>query len=112
MASWLIPALRAILPHVGDIVSAAKPVFTRKPSSPAADPDTVSQQIAELQSAAAQNAANIHELAQQLERTVAALQQAGAVAESRLRRAVLLCAAAMSIAVVSLFVALFALATR
>jgi hypothetical protein len=28
VASWLIPALKAVLPHVGDILSAAKPVFT------------------------------------------------------------------------------------
>jgi len=30
MAGWLIPALKAVLPHVGDIVAAAKPVFTKK----------------------------------------------------------------------------------
>ena len=30
MASWLIPALKAVLPHVGDIVSYAMPAFTRK----------------------------------------------------------------------------------
>ena len=32
MAGWFIPALKAVLPHVGDIVAAAKPVFTRKPA--------------------------------------------------------------------------------
>ena len=30
MAGWLIPALKAMLPHVGDIISAAKPVLTKK----------------------------------------------------------------------------------
>ena len=30
MPSWLIPALKAVLPHVGTIVDAARPVFTRK----------------------------------------------------------------------------------
>jgi hypothetical protein len=30
MAGWLIPALKAVLLHVGTIISAAKPVFTKK----------------------------------------------------------------------------------
>src|SRR3569832_466014 len=30
MAAWLIPALKAVLPHVGTIVSAAAPAFKKK----------------------------------------------------------------------------------
>jgi len=30
MAAWFIPALKAILPHVGTIIGAATPVFTRQ----------------------------------------------------------------------------------
>ena len=96
MPSWLLPALKAVLPHVGIIVDAAKPVFTRKKAdAPAAE--VAQQQIAELQSAVSQNAENIKELAEQLQSTLAALQQAAAVAESRLRRATL--AAVLSVAI-------------
>lgn len=114
MASWLIPALKAVLPHVGDIVTSALPVFTRKRGETAAPPsgDLVQQQIAELQAAAAQNAGHIKELAAQLQSTVAALEQGAALAEARLRRAVVMCAVAMAISVVSLFVALAALALK
>ena len=95
MASWLLPVLKAVLPHVSDILSAAKPVFTRKvPESATPPAELVQQQISELQS------------------TVAALEQAAAVAEARLRRAVLLCAVAAAVSAVSLFVALAALWLR
>src|SRR5947209_8577570 len=83
MPAWLIPALKAVLPHIGTIISAAAPVFTRK------NADAVA--ITELQSAASQNAANIKELAEQLQSTVAALEQAASIAEAKLRRALLLC---------------------
>ena len=112
MASWLIPALKAVLPHVGDIVSSALPVFTRKRGEAAPAGDLVQQQIAELQAAAAQNAGHIKELAAQLQSTVAALEQGAALAEARLRRAVLMCAVAMAVSVVSLFVALAALSLK
>lgn len=95
MASWLLPVLKAVLPHVSDILSAAKPAFTRnKPESATPPAELVQQQISELQS------------------TVAALEQAATVAEARLRRAVLLCAVAVALSAVSLFVALAALWLR
>jgi len=111
MPSWLIPALKAVLPHVGMIVDAAKPVFTRKkPAEPAAtSPDTMQQQIAELQAAASQNADNIKELAEQLQSTVAALQTSAALAESRLRRATLSSAIAVAISIAALLVGAFTL---
>ena len=98
MPAWLIPALKAVLPHIGTIISAAAPVFTRK------NADAVA--ITELQSAVSQNAANIKELAQQLQSTVAALEQAASIAEAKLRRALLLCAAAAALSAVSLCIAL------
>jgi hypothetical protein len=114
MAGWLIPTLKAILPHVSDVVSAVRPAFTRKKTdfTAAGSGDLLQQQIAELQAAAAQNADHIKELAAQLQGTVAALESAASTAEARLRRAVLMCAVAMAIAVVSLFVALAALSLR
>jgi uncharacterized phage infection (PIP) family protein YhgE len=113
MASWLIPTLKAILPHVSDVVSAVRPAFTRKKvDTSSAGGDLLQQQIAELQTAAGQNADHIKELAAQLQSTVSAVEQAAALAEVRLRRAVVMCAIAMAIAVVSLFVALAALSLR
>ncbi|OAI51675.1 hypothetical protein AYO46_07610 [Betaproteobacteria bacterium SCGC AG-212-J23] len=113
MASWLIPTLKAILPHVSDVVSAVRPAFTRKKAETTTSAgDLLQQQIGELQTAAAQNADHIKELAAQLQSTVAALEQAAALAEVRLRRAVVMCAVAMAISVVSLFVALAALSLR
>lgn len=89
MAPWLIPALKAVLPHIGDIIKVAKPVFTRKTDEAAlGDLPLPQQQIAELQAAAAQNAAHIHALAAQLQDMVKALEQAAVQAEARLRRAV------------------------
>jgi hypothetical protein len=100
MAAWLIPALKAVLPHVGDILAAAKPVFTKR--RPEAPPVAESQQIAELQAAASQNAEHIRELAAQLQSTVAALEKGAEVAESRLRRAVLFCAVAVALSLFAL----------
>ena len=113
MAGWLIPTLKAILPHVSDVVSAVRPVFTRKKVETATSAgDLLQQQIAELQTAASQNADHIKELAAQLQSTVAALESAAATAEARLRRAVVMCAVAMAISVVALFVALAALSLK
>jgi hypothetical protein len=106
MPSWLMPALKAILPHVGSIVDAAKPVFTRKKPETGTD---VQQQIAELQAAASQNAEYVKELAEQLQSTVAALEQSASVAESRLRRATLVSAISVSISIAALLLAAFTL---
>ncbi|MEJ2176043.1 MAG: hypothetical protein P8Y76_14375, partial [bacterium] len=66
MAAWLIPALKAVLPHVGTIVSAATPVFTKKTEATASNQALLlQQQITELQAAASQNAAHVRELAEQ-----------------------------------------------
>ena len=106
MANWLLPALKAVLPHVGDILSAGKPAFTkRKPEAAANQADLVQQQITELQAAASQQAAHVKELAAQLESTVSALQQAAEVAEARLRRVLIFTALAMAFSVAALAVA-------
>jgi DNA-directed RNA polymerase sigma subunit (sigma70/sigma32) len=111
MPSWLIPALKAVLPHIGTIVDAAKPVFTRKkPAGTTAAPtgDVTQQQIAELQAAAAQNAEHVHELAEQLQSTVAALQTSAALAESRLRRVTVTVSIALAVSCAAMLVALVA----
>lgn len=108
MAAWLIPALKAVLPHLGAVISAATPVFTKKKADAAANQTALlQQQIGELQSAASQNAANIKELAAQLQSTVAALEQAALAAEVNQKRTKVFSIAAVILAVVALAVALF-----
>ena len=108
MAAWLIPALKAVLPHVGAIIAAAAPVFTKKKADAAANQTALlQQQVSELQSAVSQNAANIKELAAQLQSTVAALEQAALAARANLKRISLLCVAAVILSVIALCAALF-----
>ena len=107
MAVWFIPALKAILPHIGIILSAAIPVFTKKNADAAANQALLQQQITELQSAASQNALLIKELAAQLQSTVAALEQAAAISEARPRRMFLLSVAAIVLSATSLSVILY-----
>ncbi|MFN3544224.1 MAG: hypothetical protein ACK4UX_05165 [Thiobacillus sp.] len=111
MPTWLIPAVKAILPLVSPIVSAALPVFTtRKVDDAATAPNSVlQQQIVELQTAASQNAIHVKELAEQLEKTVSALETAAALAEARFRRLVVLCVVACVLAGGAAALALFAL---
>ena len=105
MPAWLIPALKAALPHLGTIISAAAPVFMRKADA-ANQALLLQQQITELQSAASQNAANIKELAAELQSTVAALEEAASIAEAKLRRAILLCVASAVLSAISVGIAL------
>jgi len=108
MAAWLIPALKAVLPHVGTIIAAATPVFTKKKADAAANHTLLlQQQVTELQAAAAQNATHIKELAAQLQSTVAALEEAASIAEARLRRVLAFCIVAMLLSAMALSVALF-----
>lgn len=106
--SWWLPALKALLPHVGTIVDAAKPVFTRKPPPAAASASEaesialLQQQVAELQAAAAQNATNVRELATQLQSTVSAIEKAAVAADANLRRAMVFSVGALVIATLAL----------
>ena len=109
MAGWLQAALRAVLPHVGDIVAAGKPAFTRREP---ANQDVVQQQIAELQAAVSQQSSHIKELAAQLENTVNALEKAAHAAEERLRRVLIFTAVAGAVAVAALGIAFIAVMTR
>src|SRR5574340_1132301 len=114
MSTWLIPAVKAILPFVSEIVSAALPVFTtRKSDAPAQDPAGVlQQQITELQAAASQNALHVKELAAQLQKTVTALEAGAAIAELRFRRQMALAGVALALALAALGAALLALLLR
>lgn len=107
--SWLLPALELVGPHLGKVLKAAAPAFTKKSAAAReTHPDAlVQQQIVELQSAASRNAENIVELAAQLQNTVKALGEAADLAQERLRRAILLGTLACVLSGVALGVALF-----
>jgi len=107
MAAWLIPALKAVLPHVGTIISAASPAFTRKKTD-ANQTLLLQEQIAELQSAASQNAVHIKELAEQLQTTLAVLEDAALIAQKKLRWVVLFCLVATALSALALYVVLLA----
>ena len=110
MPSWLWPAVKLILPHVSDIVAAAKPAFTkRKSGDPAEEGAVVPQQIAELQTAVSENATHIKELAEQLRLTIAAIDKGAADSERRIRRAYSVAIAAALLSIISAGAALYAL---
>ncbi len=108
MATWLIPALKAVLPHIGTIISATAPAFTKKGAAPTTDQSQLlQQQISELQPAASQNATHVKELAEQLQSTIAAIEKAASVATSNQQRALQLSLAAIAISAISLCPVIF-----
>src|SRR4051812_49247659 len=108
MPSWLWPAVKLILPHVGNIVTAAKPAFTKlRHGDPAAQTSVVEQQIAELQAAASENATLIKDLAEQLRLTVAAMEKGAAETEARIKRANTYALAAAVLSLAALAIACF-----
>jgi len=103
MPAWLLPALKAVLPHVGTILSAAAPVFTKKSAdAPANQTSMLQQQVTELQAAAARNDTHIKDLAMQMRTTLEALEQGAALAERRYQRILTMCIATTVVAAVSL----------
>jgi hypothetical protein len=113
MPGWLIPALKAVLPHVGTIISTAAPVFSKKSAEAVSNqPTLLQQQINELQAAASANDVHIKELAAQIQKTVEVLEAGAALADRRHARMLLLCGAAAALSLIALCVALFALAAH
>jgi hypothetical protein len=110
MAAWLLPAVRTVLPYISSIVAATMPIFTTRKSdeAAAAQAGLLQKQITELQSAASQNAAHIKELAEQLQKTVTALEEGAVIAEARFRRIAALCGAAIFVSIIALCVSLTA----
>lgn len=103
MPAWLYPALKAVLPHVGTILSAAAPVFTKKGADAAANqPSMLQQQVTELQAAVGKNDTHIKDIAMQMRTTLEALEQGAALAERRYERLLTMCLATAVVAVVSL----------
>jgi hypothetical protein len=108
MATWLIPALKAVLPHIGTIISATAPAFTKKEAEATPDQTNLWQkQISELQAAASKNATHVKELAEQLQTTVTAIEQAATAAKTNHQRALQFSRAAMAISAISICAVVF-----
>ncbi|MBW3550147.1 MAG: hypothetical protein KY442_04760 [Proteobacteria bacterium] len=113
MAAWFT----VVAPFLPDIIQMAKPIFTRS-RNPDKAPDLVPQQIIELQDAAAQNAESIRLLAEEMQKTIASLQQASVeldrklgTLERQLSRAERLSLVAITAALLGFAVAAYALAS-
>ncbi|MGE0471872.1 MAG: hypothetical protein AB7L09_13940 [Nitrospira sp.] len=103
MLAWLFPALKAVLPHVGTILSAAAPVFTKKSADAASNQTSMLQeQVTELQAVVAKNDTHIKDLAMQMRTTLEALEQGAALAERRYQRILTMCLTSAVVVVVSL----------
>jgi hypothetical protein len=106
MPAWL-PILKASLPYVTQIVTAAIPAFTRKES--ARTEPLVEKQIEELQAAATHNAESIRVLADKLSQTLQTLEGAATEMENRAARLQRIALFACVLAIIATGVALCAL---
>ncbi|HWW05195.1 hypothetical protein [Collimonas sp.] len=112
MSTW-ISVTKAILPYVGDIISATVPVFTRrKGNTEESQIQILQQQVSELQTASLQNVGDIKALAEQLKTALPLLEQEVQQADARLRRTSLLCGCALGVALLGLVVAVVALISK
>lgn len=85
MPAWL-PALKVILPYVASVATTAIPAFTQRREGDKSM-ELMARQIAELQQAAGDNAESVKTLADQLQKALALIEQAGEDSQRRLRRA-------------------------
>jgi hypothetical protein len=93
MAAWL-PALKAILPYVAQVVTVAIPVFTKKTDKGPTD-EIIPQQIQELQGAVTRNAESLKLLADQLQQAIATIDAGAVKIEREMRTIRLLCIASI-----------------
>jgi hypothetical protein len=100
MAAWL-PALKAILPYVSQVVSVALPVFT-KMADKNKSADVIPDQIQELQSAVIHNAESLKVLADQLQKTITSIEAGAVRMESELRAVRRLSVAAILMSLVAI----------
>lgn len=96
-------------PYIPEIIRLARPLFTRA-SPKDEETDITARQIAELQTAASQNAESIKHLATDMQRTLEALQNGTAEMEKKLNRAHTLLIIASTVAALSFCLAVYALA--
>lgn len=100
MAVWL-PALKALLPYITQVVTAAIPAFTTRSDQTRAA-EIVPKQIQELQRAVTHNAESLKVLADQLQQAITGIDAAVAGMERDMRLLRHLAVAAIILAVLAL----------
>jgi hypothetical protein len=83
MAAYL-PVLKAILPYLAPLVSAASPMFTRSSSDAGKDQPSTAQLINELQEAVKNNANSLKVIATQLQTSIEAFDERESLDQKRL----------------------------
>ena len=104
MAAWL-PLIKAALPYVTQIVTAAIPSFTSGKAG-----DAIPKQISELQNAVTHNAESIQGLAAQLKQTIEGIDDAGQGLQQELRGLRRLAGIAIAVAALAVCVSIWAVA--
>src|SRR5580765_1113647 len=102
MAAW-IPALKAILPYVTQIVTAAIPVFTTRSDQRA---EVIPKQIQELQSAVTHNTESLKVLADQLQQVITSVDAGALAIEREMRASKRLAILAIVVAVVAILISI------
>ncbi|MDD4886635.1 MAG: chemotaxis protein [Thiomonas sp.] len=105
--TWMT-AIGAALPYIESVAKLALPVFKQRKSDKEAA-DSLQKQIEELQTAVTHNAEHVRALAQQLQTTVSALEQAGVQLAQAQRRQQRWAVLALALGAVALLLALVAL---
>jgi uncharacterized protein YqgV (UPF0045/DUF77 family) len=83
MAAYL-PVIKAILPYLAPLVSAASPMFTRSSSDNGKDQPSTAQLINELQDAVNNNANSLKVIATQLQTSIEAFDEREALDQKKL----------------------------
>jgi len=105
-ATWMT-AIGAALPYIESVAKIALPVFKQRRSDKEAA-ESQQRQIEELQTAVTHNAEHVRALAQQLQTTIAALEQAGVQLAAAQRRQQRWALAAFGLGAAALVLALVA----
>ena len=107
MAAW-IPVVKSAMPYVVQVLSIAIPAFTSRSANREAD-DIVPEQIAELQTAATQNAESVKILAEQLKGSMEGVDTAAVKLQQELVLLRKLSIIAIVVSVVSVIIAVLAI---
>lgn len=104
MPTWFAIAA----PYIPDIIKIARPLFTRN-NSKEKSIEVVAKQIAELQTAAIQNSEAIKIIASEMQHTIEALQTGATRLEQKLEQARTLLIISVTVSLLALGVAVYAL---
>ena len=105
MAAWL-PALKASLPYITQVVTEAIPMCTSKPEN-AGSAELVPKQIEELQVAVVENAEKVQGLATQMQNNLESLSSGASDLQREMRLIKRLIVAALTLSIIGLSLAVW-----